>query len=212
VKDDELLTGPFGTVYVKKTCFFNRPVASNYNSVTVMLGSNQDGAGREIPIQLSQVRERVPPLTSLSLVRVFQNGADYVVVSANYESSGELGSLDLGETKGGQVIPGTASTSFRIDSKNPLLESYGIPLRVSVQDYLRGHRLVLPRVALRQELAVVNLHFGFDKLIRQDRLRDGAVVSSQYLRPSVTEEEQNLDSECDSRFRQQQSMSLPTVE
>jgi hypothetical protein len=212
VKEDEILTGPFGTVYVEKTCFFNRPVASNFGHVTVMVGSNKDLSRPEIPTQLSAATKDIPPLTSLSLVRVFQNDAGYVVVSANYESWGGLGSLNIGETKDGYLIPGSASTSFRVDSKNPLVEKYGIPLRIDVQQYLNSRRLPLPNVALRQDITVVNQHFGFDKLIRQDQLEDSSVVSSRYLRPSVTKEEETLASECDSRFRQQRAMSLPTVQ
>jgi hypothetical protein len=212
VKEDEILTGPFGTVYVEKTCFFNRPVASNFSHVTVMVGSNKDLSRPEIPIQLPAGTKDMPPLTSLSLVRVFQNDAGFVVVSANYESSGGLGSLNIGETKDGYLIPGSDSTSFRVDSKNPLVEKYGIPLRIDVQQYLNSRRLSLPNVALRQEITIVNQHFGFDKLIRQDQLEDSAVVSSRYLRPSVTKEEETLAFDCDSRFRQQQAMSLPTVQ
>lgn len=212
VKEDEILRGPFGTVYVRKTCFFNRPVASNFSHVTVMVGSNKDSSRPEIPRQLSAPPQGMPPLTSLSLVRVFMNGAGYVVVSANYESSGELGSLNIGETKDGYLIPGSASTSFHVDSKDPRIDKYGIPLRIDVQQYLNTKRLILPKVAMRQELIVVNQHFGFDKLIRQDRLEDGTVVSSRYLQPSITKEEETIDSECDSRFRQQQASGLPTVE
>lgn len=212
VKDDEILTGPFGIVYVKKTCFFNRPVESNYNSVTVMVESNQNLGKPEIPVQLSNAPQAIPPLTSLSLVRIFQNDSEYDVVSANYEPSGALGSLDVGKTKGGDVVPGSASTSFQIDSNNPLLEKYGISLRIDVQEYLRSGRLPIRDTALHHEMTFLNQHFGFNKLIRQDQLKDGAVVSSRYLQPLVTEEEQTLDSECDSRFREQRSKGLPTVE
>jgi hypothetical protein len=212
VKEDEILNGPFGTVYVEKTCFFNRPVASNFSHVTVMVGSNKDLSRPELPTQLLAATKDMPPLTSLSLVRVFQNDAGYIVVSANYESSGGLGSLNIGETKDGYLIPGSASTSFGVDSRNPLVEKYGVPLRIDVQKYLNSRRLSLPSVALPQEITVVNQHFGFDKLIRQDQLGDSAVVSSRYLQPLVTNEEETLTSVCDSRFRQQQAMNLPTVQ
>ncbi len=214
VKEDEILTGPFGTVYVEKTCFFNRPVATNFSHVTVMAGSSKDSSRREIPVQFSESPKDIPPLTSLSLVRIFQNDAGYLLASANYESSGELGSLNIAETKDGYVIPGRASTVFffRVDLNKPVAEKYGIPLRIDVQEFLHLRRLSLPNVALHQEIVVANQHFGFDKLIRQDQLENSAVVSSRYLRPFVTKEEEILDSECDSRFRQQQVMGLPTVE
>ena len=214
VKEDEILTGLFGNVYVQKTCFFNRPVASNFSHVTVMAGSNKDLSRPEIPVQISETPKDTPPLTSFSLVRVFKTDAGYLLVSANYESSGELGSLNIVETKDGYVIPGRASTVFffRVDLNKPLAEKHGIPLRIDVQEYLHSRRLSLPNVALHQEIVLLNQHFGFDKLIRQDQLENGTVVSSRYLRPFVTQEEETLDSECESRFRQQQAMGLPTVE
>lgn len=214
VKEDEILTGPFGTVYIEKTCFFNRPIASNWSHVTVMAGASKDLSRPEIPVEFSESPKDMPPLTSLSLVRVFQSDAGYILASANYESSGELGSLNIAETKDGYVVPGSASTVFffRVDLNKPVTEKYGIPLRIEVQQYLHLRRLSLPNVALHQKIVVVNQHFGFDKLIRQDQLENSAVVSSRYLRPFVTKEEETLDSECDSRFREQQARGLPTVE
>jgi len=61
-------------------------------------------------------------------------------------------------------------------------------------------------------MTVVNQHYGFGKLMRQDQFRNGSVVSSRFLRPSVTEEEKNLNPECDAKFAQQRSMGLSTVE
>jgi len=58
----------------------------------------------------------------------------------------------------------------------------------------------------------VILVYGFGKFIRQDSLEDGAVTSSRYLRPVLTEEEGILGPECDARFRQQQSTGRPTVQ
>lgn len=215
VKEDEILKGPFGTVYVEKTCFFNRPVASNWSHVTVMTGSSKDLSTPEIPAEFSESPKDLPPLTSFSVVRVFREHAGYVLAAANYESSGELGSLNIAETKDGYVIPGHASTVFFFqgDWNKPVAEKYGVPLRINVQEYLHSRQLFLPNVALEQEFVVVNQHFGFDKLIRQEHLDDkGTVVSSRYLRPFVTEEENSVESECSSRFRQQQAMALPTVE
>jgi hypothetical protein len=61
-------------------------------------------------------------------------------------------------------------------------------------------------------MIVMNQHYGHNKLIRQDDLKDGAIISSRFLQPSVTDEENVLDSLCESRFQQQQTLGLPTVE
>jgi hypothetical protein len=40
---------------------------------------------------------------------------------------------------------------------------------------------------------------------------NGAVISSRFLQPGDIEEEKGLNPDCDQRFRQQQSMGLPTT-
>jgi hypothetical protein len=42
---------------------------------------------------------------------------------------------------------------------------------------------------LDQEKNVTNDFYGFGKFIRQDKLKDGAIVAFRWLQPSVTEEE-----------------------
>jgi hypothetical protein len=107
VKRDEILRGIFGSVYFERTCFFNRPVASNPNYVSISVGSDSISLGsdkdepHENPMELSRgMEEPIPPLTSVGLVRIFHVDPEYVVVSANYESTGELGSLNVGRTSG----------------------------------------------------------------------------------------------------------------
>jgi hypothetical protein len=208
VKDDVILTGDFGTVYAEKTCFFNRPVASNYSSVSV--GSYLKGFGEE-PAELTALPTDLPPLTSLSLVRIFHTTPEYLVVVGNYESTGEIGSLHVGGANGGDWVPGFGGNMFSAAGWNPFLEKYGIPARIDVQDYLQSHRLPLVTVAAPEVLTVINQHYGYNKLIRQDRLENGVVVSSRYLQPSVTVEEQMLNPQCDARLGQQRSMGLPTT-
>jgi hypothetical protein len=66
---------------------------------------------------------------------------------------------------------------------------------------------------LAQEKNVMNEFYGFGKFIRQDELKEDAIVASRWLQPSVTKEEkETLNPLCDARFRQQQAIGLPTVE
>jgi hypothetical protein len=223
VKTDEILSGPFGTVNAVKECFYTRPIEKGFGSVSVEFNGNEKE--HELPSEVPSPTKGLPPLTSLSLVRIFRTTPEYVIVSANYERDGSLGSVDFGSAKDGH--PGGAVPSGRAIYRtpdpqvneivrrglDPELTKYGIPAHIDVQKYLVSRRMPLPAVALDQEKNVMHEIYGFGKLIRQDELKDGAIVASRWLQPSITEEEkETLNPLCDARFRQQLTIGLPTVE
>jgi hypothetical protein len=223
VKTDEILRGPFGTVDAVKECFYTRPIENGFGSVSVEFNGNDKE--HELPSVVPSPAEGLPPLTSLSLVRIFRTSPEYVIVSANYERDGSLGSLNFGSAKdghpGGTGPSGTAIYRTPDPQVNeivrkgldPELTKYGIPAHIDVQRYLLSRQMPLPAVALDQEKNVMNEFYGFGKFIRQDELKDGAIVASRWLQPSVTEEEkETLNPLCDARFRRQQTIGLPTVE
>jgi hypothetical protein len=223
VKTDEILRGPFGAINAERECFYTRPIENVYGSVSVEFNGND--LEHELPSEISSPTEGLPPLTSLSLVRIFRTSPEYVIVSANYERDGSLGSLNFGAAKSGSPAGdgpfGTAvyrTGDLQVDNLQrkglgPSLTKYGIPAHIDVEKYLLSRQMPLPAVALDQEKNVMNEFYGFGKLIRQDELKDGAIVASRWLQPSVTEEEkETLNPLCDARFRQQQAIGLPTVE
>jgi hypothetical protein len=218
VKTFEILKGRFGAVYAEKTCFYTRPIESGYSSVSVH--SYFKHSIIEIPSELASAPDNLPPLTSLSLVRIFRTSPEYLVVAANYEPNGELGSLHIDGAKDGDWLHSSfvpeAQDSFdrRIlkDESSVALKKYGIPARIDVQEYLRSHRIPLQAVSLQLEMTVLNQHYGYNKLIGQDELIDGAMVSFRFLQPSVTDEENVLNPQCESRFQHQQTLGLPTVQ
>ena len=223
VKTDEILSGPFGTLDAVKVCFYTRPIRSGFGSVSVEFNGND--TPHELPSEVPGPKEDLPAMTSLSLVRIFGASPEYLIVSANYEQDGSLGSVNFGGAKDGH--PGgtgpSGTTMYRTGNPkvdvlmsrllDPSLTKYGIPARVDVEKYLFSRQIPLPAVALTQEKNVMHVFYGFGKLIRQDELKEGAIVSSRWLQPSVTKEErETLNPLCDARFRQQQAMELPTVE
>lgn len=223
VKTDEILSGPFGTIDAVKECFYTRPIRNGFGSVSVEFNGND--TEHELPSEVRIPTEGLPALTSFSLVRIFRANPEYVIVSANYERDGSLGSLNFGTAKNGNPVrtdpigtwiyrtPDPQVNETARKEIVPLLTKYGIPTHIDVEKYLRSRRMALPAVALDQEKNVMNEFYGFGKLIRQDELRDGAIVASRWLQPSVTEEEkETLNPLCDARFRQQQAIGLPTVE
>jgi hypothetical protein len=128
-----------------------------------------------------------------------------------------MGSLQISGAKSGDrdpsfrggifVFPGSTGKPQHV----ALAKRYGMPARIDVQDYLDSHRLVLPVVDLPQEMEVVDLHYGYDKFIRQDMLDHGIVSASRFLQPSVTSEEKILGPLCESRFHQQTAAGISTV-
>jgi hypothetical protein len=188
VKTEEMLKGAYGTIYATKTCFYASPLARGYSSVSVGAGDNE--IGNEISTELPSAPEALPPLTSVSLIRIFRTAPEYVVAGANYEPDGRLGGLDISGAKGGDRDPGFGEGAFVFPgpTREPaeLAKRYGIPARLDVRDYLSSGRPRFPAVAFSQEVAVIDLYYGYDKIIRQDTLKDGAVSSSRFLQPSLT--------------------------
>jgi hypothetical protein len=223
VKTDEILRGPFGTVNAVRVCFYTRPIENGPGSVSVEF--NYNDPAHELPPEVSSLAEGLPALTSVSLVRIFRTSPEYVIVSANYERDGSLGSVNFGAAKNGhadQTTPSWTSIYRTPDPQvndlqrkelAPFLTKYGIPAHIDVEKYLASRQMPLPAVAFDQERNVMNEFYGFGKFIRQDELKDGALVASRWLQPSVTaEEKETLNPLCDARFRQQQAIGLPTVE
>lgn len=223
VKFDEILKGPFGSVDAQRECFYTRPIEKGFSSVSVQFNGN--GTQHELPVEVSGPPQGLPALTSITLIRIFRTTRDYVIVSANYEADGGLGSLNFGATKDGKLSPDGPSGTSMYRTPNPqvndlqrrelmpTLVKYGIPSSIEVKKYLRSHALLLPAASLHQERDIMNEFYGFGKFIRQGEMKDGGIVASRWLRPSETKEEKDwLNVLCDARFRKQQSLGLPTVE
>jgi hypothetical protein len=211
VKTDEILRGPFGTINAVKECFYTRPIQSGFGSVSVEFNGNDKE--HELPSEVPNPTEGLPPLTSLSLVRIFRTGPEYVIISANYERDGSLGSVGFGSGTAIYRTPDPQVNEIVRKGLDPELKKYGIPAHIDVEKYLLSRQIPLPAVAFAQEKNVMHAFYGFGKLIRQDELKDGVIVASRWLQPLVTEEEkETLNPLCDARFRQQQAIGLPTVE
>jgi len=212
VKTDQIVTGPFGAVVAEKTCFYKRPVEIYPSSIKVLIQSAKPEIEREIPDSVAEAPKDVPPLTSISIVRFFRADPQLLFGSGNYEVNGAIGSIHDGKILNGDLQPGSSIIFPGAPEFNAIQRTSGLPPRVEIEDYLRLKRMPLPNMSNSQGPTIVILVYGFGKLIRQDSLEDGAVTSSRFLRPVVTEEEGILGPECDARFRQQQSTGKPTVQ
>ncbi len=209
VKTDQVVTGPFGAVVAQRTCFYNRPDPSSFE---VLIQSSDPEIGREIPDTIPELPTDAPRLTSISLVRIFRTSSRLIFGVGNYEADGELGSIDSGQIENEGVVPGASIMMKTAPGFDNIRQTFGLPSRVPVGDYLLLRRMHLQKISNPEERTLAVLGYGFGKFIREDSLQDGVVASSRYLRPIVTEEEGILGPECDARFRQQQSAGRPTVQ
>lgn len=211
VKSDVLLVGDFGTISADRTCFYNRPIQSSYSSVSVKFQSNGYPTAFEQPTLVPHAPAIVPPLSSVSLIRIFRDEGGYTLVSADYESTGEFTSIQVAKAHHGTISPGTDVVSYRLGSKDVRLDKYGIPFSLDIGRYLASHHLYLPSPKSSDESTWVIQFYEFGKLIQQQQLKGEVAVATRWLQPSVTEEEREIGPECDARFFQQQSMGLPTT-
>jgi hypothetical protein len=212
VKTEEIETGLFGAITTEKTCFY-RPSDQNYlSSVKVLIQSGQPEIGREIPSPATAATPGVPQLTSLSIVRFHRSDSSLIFGSGNYEADGSIGSIHTGMVARGELQPGSSITVSLAPGFDDVRKTSGLPLRVGLNDYLRLRKLPLPKISNAEEPSLVILVYGFGELIRVDSLQNGALIASRYLKPTVTEEERLLNTECDDGLRRQHSLGKSTVQ
>jgi hypothetical protein len=194
VKSDELLIGDFGTVSARRTCFYNRPLTSNFSSVMVSLDPNGYPQAFEVPSAVSSAPEPLPPLTSVSIVRVIHDNDGYVVVSADYEANGRRRNLQTFKRKNSQN-----EILYKTAPADPLLEAFSIPQSADMTLYATAHRLELQDAANTESTSLIQF-YGFGKLIELQELRKGVPVSTRWLKPTITSEEEVIGPECEGDF------------
>lgn len=98
VKSTERVQADFASIFLQKTCFYNRSFNSNRNALAI---------GRyDIQAEPAQPAPQ-PPLGTekmssfFALLRVYQDGPGAIVLTGNYEADGRLGSLHVDHTRGG---------------------------------------------------------------------------------------------------------------
>src|SRR5579859_6321647 len=197
VKTDEIETGLFGAITTEKTCFYRPPDQNYLSSVKVLIESVQPEIGRETPTPAPPPTSVLPLLTSLAIVRFHRADSSLIFGSGNYEADGLIGSIHTGTVAHSELQPGSSITMSRAPGFDDTLKMSGLPSRVGLSDYFRLRRLPLPKIPKAEERCLVVLVYGFGELLRVDSLQNGAIISSRYLKPTVTEEERSLNPECD---------------
>jgi hypothetical protein len=209
VKTREILKGAFGEVFSTKACKFNLPLEPWPNRFDVQSYSKDQGF--EPPaVHPEKPAGAVGTLLYLSVIRVFAAAPEYVVISAVYSSDGQLRSVYINGSKGGDWIHTNYLTGFEKDALSrgkarapETLRHYGLPDRIDISRYQRDFDLPLNKTALESVTDAVNLHFNFGEWARQDEFDPAGSHQTRYLTYVKTDEDRLLEPICNQRFEEQ---------
>lgn len=197
-KDQELLRGPFGSVYGKSVYFYDVRYKGQPTGFEVETYSKIKGV--ETPTIVDKLPASLGELCAISLVRVVRAHPEYATFAATYSVTGQIQSLNIGAARGGDWV---GAGEF-IGSEPPingggfyagaidLRPWYGIP-RMFPVDYQELPRVVWPESGFPEQLTAVHLHYDRNRWVRQDTYREGVRASTRYLNFPSTQQDLALE-------------------
>jgi hypothetical protein len=200
-KYQELLTGAYGTVYAETTYHY----AEDYKADNWATSFTTALYAADVPHEPFQMLDSLPSaealeLSAISVVRVFKNGPEFVVASANYAHDGHLESISINGSRDGKWLgdrftipgePGVGSGTL-IGGRSSTRQAFGLPGRFPVTSYLAHPTPVFGSAILTSSLDVVNLHYNRNRWVKQDSYGDGA-PKTRFLSFQFTAEDKILD-------------------
>lgn len=226
VNTREILRGPFGTVYSEKTCYFHMPI-EYWNQMAVHLYADgfQTGADGVVPKfgEPATVSDEPPDtapaiLTNVSVIRVLRGGPQYVVAAAMYGGDGHALTLSVeggrdGDWVQGSVLGGTGQSYFNQfpldDGEVAYMTQFGLPPAISIQHALTQRSIGLATPSRWPvERDAINLHYGYDRWMRQDEYLATGEHHTRYLTYERTPEDIGLAEACAQGFREREARPL----
>ena len=137
-------------------------------------------------------------LSAISLVRVLRTHPEYGVVTAVYDRHGDLQRAGFFGSKGGdsfqQPDMEIAREHDELSTKQPAAEErYGIPHRFPIADYLKLHQLVWKDTGKPNPSNIINLHYDYNRWVRQDMFDASGKRTTRYLTYVLTPEDKTLE-------------------
>jgi hypothetical protein len=206
-KRQVLLAGEFGTVYGESTYFYDPMYAGQANEFFTV--SNMNGVG----VEPFRVAPALPAGTNLSLdavsvIRVFREAPEFLIVSANYAPDGHLESLHVNGAKHGDWVHSNEikalypdlGVATMIGDRPQTREHFGLPATFPTRQYLQKPANTFARVALNSVMDVINLHYDRNRWVRQESFLPDGTRSVRFLTYVITEEDKALDPVDNSRM------------
>lgn len=161
------------------------------------------------------------PPTSFALVRIYCDSDGAVVLTGNYEANGTLRSLHLDHTRSGTrlfrqndgIYMDPPSSLQMRSAPNPV--TAGLPPALEPAASIQSLRL--PAAPLPVLMNVLFTSYEDGSLIREDMLtqaENGIAMSTKtrYLRPSVVDEQRQIEPSCNVQLGKQRAAQMRTVE
>lgn len=198
-KYQELLTGPYGTVYAETTYHYG----DNYKGDNWATSFEAAPYTAGVPHEPSRVVDALPlglELSAISVVRVFKNGAEFVIASANYAHDGHFESINVSGSRNGEwlgnrfVIPGVEGIGHGMSSYSGFKprQAFGLPRVFPVALYMAHPTPIFGAAILTSTLDVVNFHYSRNRWVRQDVYANGA-VKTKFLEFQFTPADKALE-------------------
>jgi len=185
-KDQELLSGTFGTVYAQAIYYYDQRYHCQPTHFEVKAGAGR--AGVEFPA-VDQVAA-VPlgtTLNAISLIRIVHTPPTITIFSVTYSPDGVLRAFHI------DVSSGSAGVSNSKDSAI-LRDWFGIPASFPIAEYMARPSASWPESNFPEEVTVVNLHYAQNRLVKQDSYAGKKSKGSKILTYRTTPQDLSLAS------------------
>lgn len=173
-KSQELLRGVYGTIYAQTTYFYRERSEGNWNDFFTVSHLNE--APHEPPVPIASLpRKALSHFDGVSVVRVIKAVPGHLVVSANYDPDGWLGSFHVNASKDGDWVDSNIVETMRgleggtsLGDRPKARERFGLPARFPVASFSKKPASVCAKVKLDVVLEAVHFHYGRNRWVRQD--------------------------------------------
>jgi hypothetical protein len=186
-----ILTGDYGTVYVRTTHFYPpKYVPQPIEFYAELWFSRPNQATAERVGAFDQTAD----LGAITVVRVFRAPPGFLVVCATYDQNGHVAVLSVNGSRGGEWVHSNellplyknldVATSF---GDRPRTRQYfGLPETFPIADYLHAYRNVSKPVNLQSYQDVINLHYQRNQYVRQDLFSPDGTRKTEFLHYPLT--------------------------
>lgn len=186
-KDQELLSGAFGTVYSRTNYYYDNYYHCQPTHFEVVAGPGSARAGVEFPVvgQIAAVPSEAK-LEAISLVRIVHTPPTVTTFSVTYSPDGVLRAFHIHAESRGE----SSGNNKDID----LRSWFGIPPSFPLAEYTARPSAFWPESNFPEEITVVNLHYTQNHVVKQDSYIGKDPTGSRILTYRITPQDLALAS------------------
>jgi len=186
-----ILTGDYGTVYVRTTYFYPPEYGPQPIEFYAELWFSSPPQMR--PEQVGAF-DQTADLSAITVIRVFRAPPGFLVVCATYNQDGHLAVLTVNGSRGGEWVPSNewlplykdVDVGTFFDDRPRTRQYFGLPETFPIASYLRAYRDASKPVNLQSFQDVINLHYQRNQYVRQDLFSPDGTRKTEFLHYPLT--------------------------